>query len=277
MITMLTADDVLPANDRLTQYGDGCFTTMCAKNGHIELLARHLGRLRDACQRLAIDFSQWSLLHQGLIDAVSPGVDKVVKVIISRGTGGRGYGTSAVSKPQAYIMFSTMPPHYISQRNQGISVAISNVQLGHQPLLAGIKHCNRLEQILIKNESQNMEVDDVLVKDIQQNVIESSAGNLFYRVKDTWYTPNLVLCGVSGVMRNYILDLMFEHKINVLEHDVGIDELVCADEVFICNSLMKIVPVRTMQVENKTIDFQIDSRNFSSWFAHNQNEVSLHG
>jgi 4-amino-4-deoxychorismate lyase len=122
-------------------------------------------------------------------------------------------------------------------------LTISPISLACQPLLAGIKHLNRLEQVLIKQALIQTGYDDAVVSDTKQHIIETSVGNLFWYKDDVWYTPDLSESGVDGVMRNQVLDVMHQNgiKCQVVKHNVSV--LFSAQQLFVCNSLMMLVPV----------------------------------
>lgn len=277
MIIDVKQDDNIPANDRLALYGDGCFTTMCVINSKIELLQAHIQRLRHGCQQLHIQFTDWQSLQHHVQNKALQLSHAVLKVVISRGTGGRGYATDNVTEARCYVSVSELPSHYKQQRISGICLGLSSIRLGSQPLLAGIKHCNRLEQVLIKHEIDLNLVDDVLVCDYQGNVIETSAGNLFFRKGSRWITPKLDKCGVSGVMRNYIIEMMTSEGINIVESSMPLTDVDDCDEVFVCNSLMKIIPVIRLHMSHKHITLKTENCKFAAWFADIQREVTQFG
>ncbi|MEP4889615.1 MAG: aminodeoxychorismate lyase [Aliiglaciecola sp.] len=275
MIIELSANDRILSNDRIASYGDGCFTTMCVNNNKIELLTAHMNRLKDGCQRLKIDFNHWGDLQDRLENIALNYQKQVIKAVISRGFGGRGYGTSGVDSAHCYISLSEIPSQYTDLRSKGMTVGVSSIQLAKQPLLAGIKHLNRLEQVLIKHEMQNMDVDDVIVCDTDSNIIECSAANLFWRKDKQWFTPKLEYSGVVGVMRNHVIDVMKENKVPLQVSLLKTSVLLECDEAFICNSLMKIINVKTINMDEQQRVLDSDESVFSDWFCANQHEVVL--
>ena len=138
--------EMLPASDRATQFGDGCFTTARILDGGVCLLGAHILRLQKACEALLIPFSQWDILESEMRRLASHKASGVLKVIISRGSGGRGYSGSACQHPARILSVSDYPSHYAHWREEGVVLALSPVRLGRNPMLAGIKHLNRLEQ-----------------------------------------------------------------------------------------------------------------------------------
>jgi 4-amino-4-deoxychorismate lyase len=232
--------------DRAFQYGDGCFTTMAFRNGHLEFFDAHIERLKLACNTLCLDFNKWSELTTCIVESLKSTANCVVKVMITRGVGGRGYSPEGAVNPNFIITHHTIPSHYTLWQTQGIKLTISPITLASQPLLAGIKHLNRLEQVLVKHALAQTSYDDAVVCDIQQQIIETSVGNLFWYKDNVWYTPDLSKSGVEGVMRNYILKIMQEKEIEcqVVKQDLSV--LFSAQELFVCNSLMVLVPVLSL-------------------------------
>ncbi|MBU2976718.1 aminodeoxychorismate lyase [Alteromonas sp. C1M14] len=228
--------------DRAFQYGDGLFTTLAVKYGKPQLWHWHKLRLQDDSRRLLLSldidtlqeevFSQAKLLDTG-----------VIKIHVSAGAGGRGYLRPSKPVPQVTLTTHEVPPFYSQWQQTGIDVDFSPVKLGHQPLLAGIKHLNRLEQVLIKQHIVN---DDAIVCDMHDNLIEGSASNLFWYADGAWHTPLLTQCGVNGVFRAFLLTVFAQLNLPVCEAVYPRKKLLNADSVFLCNSLMQIVPIKTL-------------------------------
>jgi len=252
MIVVLDTQSLIPSNDRIALYGDGCFTTIAISKNKVELLDLHLFRLQRDCQRLYIEFQLWTELQNAIIDLASSKESAVIKVVVSRGQGGRGYSPANCIKPTAYISFSEIPAHYTNWRENGISMSVSSVKLAIQPLLAGVKHLNRLEQVYVKRELDQIDYEDVVVCDTDDHVVESSAGNVFWRKKTNWFTPKLDKCGVEGVMRNQIIKLFTTKNINLEHRHSYIDELFECDELIITNSLIGVVPVNRLDIRNRS-------------------------
>ena len=232
--------------DRAFQYGDGCFTTIAYRNDHLEFFDAHIERLKFACKTLHIDFDKWSELESCIVDPLQSNTECVVKVMITRGEGGRGYSPEGALSPSFIISHHSIPSHYSLWQTKGITLTISPITLANQPLLAGIKHLNRLEQVLVKHALAQTKYDDAVVCDTQQQIIETSVANLFWYKDNVWFTADLSGSGVEGVMRNQILAVMQQNgmQCQVVKQDVSI--LFSAQELFVCNSLMLVVPVLSL-------------------------------
>jgi 4-amino-4-deoxychorismate lyase len=240
----------LPINNRGLAYGDGVFTTAKVLDGEVELLAAHIERLKRSCEALNISLPDMNTVTTELIAIAKRFELSVVKIIITAGDGGRGYSRQGCLTSNVIISFHAFPQHYTSMQEVGIHLGVSSLKLGISPLLSGIKHLNRLEQVLIRQEVDNRAEDDLLVLNYFDNIIESSAANIFWLQNKIWYTPQLNESGVKGLMRNYILQTCSNHyKIAIVKEKLS--ALNNIDAMFICNSVMGIVPVR--QFENRKL------------------------
>ena len=237
--------NMLAASDRATQFGDGCFTTLAVEQGKPILLSAHLKRLQRGCDALFLPSPDWQWLASHLLQIASTITEKsVIKVIISRGSGGRGYSSKGFDTPTVITSCSTYPFYYHNLQKQGVSLAISPVRLGQNSLLAGIKHLNRLEQVLIKHHLETTPFDDMLVCDNEGYLVEANAANLFWRKGNQLFTPDISLSGVNGIMRQQVLDFAQQ-----LDWDIHIvrekpQTLYQADEIWLTNALMPIIPVK---------------------------------
>ncbi|MBB1314281.1 MULTISPECIES: aminodeoxychorismate lyase [Aliivibrio] len=252
--------DSLPLTDRSIQYGDGSFTTMKVERGRVRLWDLHLARLKEASKRLDIKIEDWLLLETQIESCAHELQDGGIKILISRGSGGRGYSPEGCHDTQIIVSTFSYPTYYQNWKEGGISLMLCETQLGLSPLLAGMKHTNRLEQVLIKKEIAKTMYLDGVVLDLNNKVIETSIGNIFWVKGDNIYTPNLSNSGVEGVMKAHIYALANLHGLTLFETSIYVDELCMADEVFISNSLFEIVPINA--IGNTTFD----SHKLSHWF-----------
>ena len=229
--------------DRALAYGDGCFETLRVRGGHAPLGAYHRRRLIRAATTLGIPLDP-SALDRAIAEA---GQDEcVLKLVLSRGVGGRGYGLPPVPEPVLYAARHPYTPPSSRLRQQGLRLSLSPVRLADQPRLAGLKHLNRLEQVLGR-ASLAPGADEVLMLDRCGRPVELGAMNLFLVRDGILCTPALDRCGVAGVAREYLLDTLapslgLEARIAPL----SLEQLRRAHEVFACNSVAGILPVRTL-------------------------------
>ncbi|WP_342755211.1 aminodeoxychorismate lyase [Pantoea sp. MBD-2R] len=239
----------IAASDRAVQFGDGCFTTGRLWQGEVVMLEAHLKRLREACHRLFIHHVDWEALRQEMMMAAATRDEGVIKVILSRGSGGRGYSARGCEQPTRIVSLSAYPAHYHQMRQSGAKLALSTIRLGRNPLLAGIKHLNRLEQVLIRTELEQTGADEALVLDTEGQLVECCAANLFWRSGKQVFTPILSDSGVNGIQRQWVIARLKQLGNAVAEVRMPPDVLTEADEVLITNALMPILPVS--QIENR--------------------------
>ncbi|ELY4128016.1 aminodeoxychorismate lyase [Cronobacter malonaticus] len=238
--------DCLPATDRAVQFGDGCFTTARVRDGVVHLVEAHLARLREGCERLMIPMPDINTLRDEMRQASQGQASAVVKVIISRGAGKRGYSIAGCDAPTRIVSRGAYPSFYEEWRERGVSLETSPVRLGRNPYLAGIKHLNRLEQVLIRTHLEQTPADEALVLDSEGWVTECCAANLFWRKGKSVFTPRLDQAGVDGLMRRHIIGVLNQSAWRLSEINAPASALEEADEVFICNALMPLVPVRSI-------------------------------
>lgn len=230
------------SKQRCFMYGDGHFTTAKVKSGRIEHLDLHIARLKHAHKQLKMNPLLWAKLQTTMMDMAQPYALAVIKVQVSRGQATRGYGQTLRTSPAIFISINALNSDFEQSQQQSIELPLLTTQLAKQPLLAGIKHCNRLEQVLIANEVEGQGFEDGLVLDLTGNVIETSKANIFCRVDEQWYTPDLSNSGVAGVMREFILNRS-DAQVTTLEFANTIANVEAA---FICNSLIGVRPVSLM-------------------------------
>lgn len=232
--------------DRGLAYGDGLFETMAARDGRIRWRDLHFDRLEEGCRRLEIPAPPRSVLI-GEIDAHCPRAGRaVVKLIVTRGPGERGYRPPETPSATRVLAVLPWPEYPDSYYRDGISVRTCRLRLGENPALAGIKHLCRLEQVLAQLELRGDAVQQGLMLDAGGHVAGGTASNVFAVAGAALSTPSLARCGVRGVMRRAVLEAARALGIRAEERDVTPDELQRADEIFVTNSLFGIWPVTTL-------------------------------
>lgn len=237
------------AGNRGLHYGDGLFETIAVRHGQPRHWDFHLRRLLRGCDRLGIPAPAADLL---LAEArkVSGGHDRAVaKLILTRGGIRRGY--RAEDSVAADRLWRAYPwPDYPSPHGQeGVAVRICHTRLARQPRLAGLKHLNRLEQVLARAEWLQ-EYEEGLMLDTEGNVIEGVSSNLFAMQQGALTTPLLDQCGVEGVTRDRVLDAAHRLGWPIRVKRLRLDELLMSDEIFLTNSLIGIWPVKRVDVES---------------------------
>ena len=259
-------------SDRGFQYGDGLFETIAVTNGQPVFLDRHLDRLNAGCHRLDIPFPGAELLALEARNLSQHSSKAVLKLIITRGSGGRGYRQPDAIQPTRVLSLYSFPDYPDTYKEQGITARFCDTRLGLNPGLAGIKHLNRLEQIMARAEWTNPDIQEGIMLDMNEHVIEGTMTNLFYVKNETLYTSSLMLAGVAGIIRGIIMAMASEHGLSWIEHTFTKDELLSADEVFVCNSIVGIWPVK--HIATTYFPVGVITRQLQIWFAQLQDEVN---
>ena len=235
--------DNVPLKDRGLAYGDGLFETIAVRAGQPVLLDRHLQRLDEGCRRLALAADHVLIRSEVLAYAAALG-DGVLKLILTRGDSLRGYGASPEALPRRILQASPAAAYPEAYALQGIALFDCATRLAEQPLLAGLKHLNRLEQVIARSEWQDPAYAEGLMRDTSGRVIEGVFSNLFMVRDGALLTADLHRCGVAGVMRAALLAEAERLGIPCHVTDISLAQLQQADEIFLCNSVYGVWPVR---------------------------------
>ncbi|MCG6199958.1 aminodeoxychorismate lyase [Psychromonas antarctica] len=241
---------VIAATDRGLAYGDGLFSTIKVEQGELQLWAFHLQRLQLGAQRLFFPSVDWALLCTEVItvaQSLAAQPQAVIKVTLTRGSGGRGYSIQGCDSPTRIIASYPFPDFYNAWKTEGIKVILCEQKLAINPQLAGIKTLNRLEQILIKHELENQQALEGIVCDNQGDVIEACSANLFIYLDNHWLTPKIDGCGVAGVKRREVIRCAKNAGIVIPEVRIKPADLFNAQALCLTNSLMGVVPVKQLQ------------------------------
>jgi 4-amino-4-deoxychorismate lyase len=232
----------LGVKDRGLAYGDGLFETIAVRAGRPTLFDAHLQRLRIGCERLAIKVDQALLKAEMQAFAAELG-EGVMKLIVTRGDSQRGYAADPQASSRRILQGGPAPAYPPAHAEQGVALFSCATRLGEQPLLAGLKHLNRLEQVLARAEWQSSEFAEGLMRDTSGRLIEGVYSNLFLLRDEVLLTPDLSRCGVAGVMRGQLIEGAAGLGLAVVQRDIEFRELAHADEVFVCNSVYGVWPV----------------------------------
>ena len=223
--------------DRGLAYGDGVFRTFLVKNGvphHWEL---QFQKLSQDCQTLGITCPEKDDLISDIQTVFNDGKDAVAKIIVTRGESSRGYAVPSDIQANRIVIKSAMPIYPLSNQTQGVKLHLCELKLGLQAKSAGVKHLNRLENVLARLEWNDASIADGMILDINENVIECTMSNIFARYGNALITPSLNQCGVAGIARARIIENAKDFNLDVKIEDLKLDKLMQADEIIICNSL----------------------------------------
>ncbi len=244
-------DGVVPENparaiaiaDRGLNYGDGVFETILLKQGRVRRLEAHLARLELGCARLGIGYPGAELLHAEIQAVVGSNVDGVVKIVITRGAGGRGYRPDADTAACRIVTLHDQP----STMDDDIRVRWCDMRLSRNPALAGIKHLNRLEHVLAQREWSDSHIHEGLMLDHEGELVCGTSSNIFIVRGGELMTPDLRYCGVRGIMRGAVLQVATALGIAVHEEPLWPDNLETAQEIFMTNAVRGVRAVIALE------------------------------
>lgn len=242
LINGIPADHV-SVKDRAFNYGDGLFETIAVHGNQLHYWKEHYQRLLKGCQVLGFDAPlETDLLEQ--IRKLDFDADaSVLKIVVSRGQGGRGYSTAGIDKTNIIITLYPWPDFVNTYQQQGITVRLCEHRLIINPALAGIKHLNRIDQVLARNEWHNDNIQEGLMLDADGCLLEGISSNLFIRINNQWITAAVKDCAVDGVIRNAVIVIAANNKVKIEERKIHQSELSSVQSMFVCNSIWGIVPV----------------------------------
>ncbi len=229
-------------SDRGLAYGDGVFETIRVNETPV-LFSQHLSRLMRGLAALDIPFDR--TIFEGEVSRyLQHRQHGVLKIIVTRGVGGRGYASLPNSEPNRILSWHPLPEYPATYFSNGVSVYACKTVLGQNPSLAGIKHLNRLEQVLARNEWGQGNYQEGIVCDFRGNVVEAVFSNLWVVNDGCLMTPRLDMSGVAGVMREWLLEELPKRGVKVKEVTLSSSDLLSVDEIFLSNSVFGIWPVK---------------------------------
>jgi len=243
------AKDTINITDRGLQYGDGLFETMAVRHGVIHLWESHWERLTYGCRQLSITLPNKKTIEDEINHICNNNKNQtqfVIKLIITRGEGERGYQFTSNHSATRILSAHPWPNHSENYQTDGVAVRYCEMTLSENKALAGIKHLNRLEQVLARNEWDTNEYQEGLMLTTQGYVVDGIMSNVFAVLDNKIFTPDLSLCGVAGVMRKTVIKIAKENNYLVYEKDFTKSELEMADELFLTNSLFGIWPIKVI-------------------------------
>lgn len=235
-------DHAISPFDRGFAYGDGVFRTLLVRNGLPECWPQHYQKLVADCAAIKIVCPSAELLMSDLqqlfsVEEIATDSVAVIKMIITRGEGERGYAPPAITSPLRVIIKSALPAYPNSYLSEGVKLHVCTTKLATQTALAGVKHLNRLENVLARMEWTDSNILDGIMFDDAEQVIACTAANIFICSGDTLITPKLDRCGIAGVTRQRIIDLAHLLGLTVKIQQISLAQLLSADAVLITNSI----------------------------------------
>jgi len=242
-------DDVIAIDDRGLAFGDGLFETMLWRAGRLQWWPDHWARLTTGCRMLALPVPDEARLLQSIEARVAAFLDNgvidrhtelVVKLIHTAGPSQRGYARSAEIEPTTRVLVSRRPPNPPEAASAGVSVALGRRPLAAGiPQLAGLKHLNRLPQVLARRA---IPVDGSLFDHLQQDdagrVLGGSASNLFWWEGGRWHTPPVAGSMIAGTVRARLIRHL-EARIEPL----AFGRLALCEAALLTNAVMGVIPI----------------------------------
>jgi 4-amino-4-deoxychorismate lyase len=234
--------EAVSALDRGLSYGDGLFETIRFEQGSAPLWARHMQRLAHSCARLRMPAPDTGLLWSEAQQAGAGMTQFVLRITLTRGLGERGYALPTSVAPTRIVAAFAMPALANELYVEGIRLHRCSTWLADQPLLAGMKHLNRLEQVLARAEWNDPAIGEGLMCDRLGHAISATAANLFAVVDGVPVTPALERCGVAGVARAEVLAALPGCRVR----DLPLAQALGASELFLSSSVRGILPVQVV-------------------------------
>jgi 4-amino-4-deoxychorismate lyase len=233
--------------DRGLHFGDGLFETIACRKGRACFLSLHLERLALGCERLSIRLADLDVIRRE-IQSVASGADTaLIKLIVTRGEAvARGYGWAGNEVATRIVLRYASPPEDVEAQREGVRVRTTSVRLGENAVLAGMKHLNRLEQVLARSAVPAEDAAELLMFSSSGRLVSGTMSNVFIVQDGRLATPRIDVCGVAGVMRRVVLREAAKAGMVAHECALSADDLNDATEVFLTNARIGIWPVRVL-------------------------------
>jgi 4-amino-4-deoxychorismate lyase len=241
------ASDYVSATDRGLHYGDGIFETIACVGTHPVFIDQHLNRMKTGAGKLKIPFPGRQIFIDDINSILSgSSSNSVIKLILTRGSGTRGYRYDAKQHPTRICLHSEWPDTVARWRTHGISTCFCETQVSLNPQLSGIKSLNRLDSVLASSEL-GAAFNEGFLSDIDGYVIEGTMSNIFAVQDDVLVTPDLSRCGINGIIREQIIDIARENNIKVETRNMTRVELIGSSEIFVSNSVIGLCAVKQLE------------------------------
>ncbi len=224
----------IPADSRGFAYGDGVFETMRVDRGRLHWWDAHWTRLAVGAERLGLPVPDYEVAREACGSVFADNSDGVLKLLLTRGGEGRGYAPTPDAAPVWMVSRHALP----ARTKRGLELHWAKTAAAIQPALAGLKHCNRLEQVMARGECSRQGTDEALMCNGDGHVIGATAANVFVLHDGRWRTPRVDRSGIAGVCRAHLLSIL-----DAAEERLAPADVEGADAVFLCNAVRGILPV----------------------------------
>lgn len=238
----------LPVTDRGLRFGDGLFETVGVFAGRSPFWSLHMDRLRRGCRSLDLPVPDEAVLAADRDRLTEHHPDCVLRITWTRGSGGPAYFPPVDCRPSRIVQRLVLPSDLADQQENGIAAILCSTRLAKQPQLAGLKHLNRLEQVLAAAECARAGVPEGVVRDVDDQVIEAVTGNLLLVIDGELVSPPLDDCGVNGVGLQWLLEC---GDAAIVRRGVNTNDLARAGEILVLNSVRGIRPV--IRLDDRTL------------------------
>jgi 4-amino-4-deoxychorismate lyase len=240
--------------DRGLHYGDGLFETLACRAGQPRFLDLHLQRLSAGCERLGIGYQDWPGLRAQLRELAAVQPTSIIKLMLTRGSAtARGYGPQGAGPPHTVLLQYPWPAEDPALWGRGVAVRTAHGRLGENPALAGLKHLNRLEQVLIRAEWSDPAIHEALVFSSSGWLVSGTMSNVFLVSEGRIVTPALTHAGVLGVMRRVVMREAQAAGLEVIERALDAAALAAAGEIFLTNARIGIWPVYRLDGRERVV------------------------
>lgn len=239
--------DSVPVTDRGLHYGDGLFETLAVRGAAAEFTRYHIERLARGCSVLGLPPPDAPMLEREIATAAAALREGVLKLIVTRGASSRGYRPPQDGAPTRLLIGYESPAHPAEWGEQGVRVRVCATRLSRNRRLAGLKHLNRLEQVLARAEWSDPEVAEGLMLDDEDHVVCATSANLFVANPEGLVTPRIDEAGIAGVVRRVLMEIAARDGIAVVERPLRLDELREASELMLSNSVIGLWRVKEIE------------------------------
>lgn len=236
----------IDVDDRGLAYGDGVFRTLLMRGGNVPDWRYQYAKLAHDCAALNLACVKDAAWESDLAAIAGQAPDCVIKLIVTRGKMLRGYAVQPLRPPTRMALAFGLPTYPPANRERGVRVRICELKLSRQPRLAGIKHLNRLENVLARMEWDDNEISEGLLFDTTEELVGGTMSNVFLLRGGELATPDLAGAGVAGVQRARIIEAAARINVDVRIARLSRDDVDSADAILLCNSVFGIWGVRQL-------------------------------
>lgn len=225
-------------SERAFQFGDGLFETIAVIDGILCLWDAHMQRLLRGCERLRLPKPDVDVLYNDARQLCHDTDCAVLKMYWTAGRSQRGYRRPSPLTPQRIMSRSPWP--YTEVQTHWVVCQCTH-RLSENTVLAGIKHLNRLDQVIARSEWDDPQIHEGVMLGQDGRVVCGTMSNLLLQFEDHLLTPSISDAGIDGVVRQLLIETAQRVGADIRIADVGLAELQKAQAVYFTNSLIGVV------------------------------------